>query len=223
MVLSAKIFKIREEVDLITISEKLKGFRKEEEIEEGKLITEIENLKLGTDYIEGLFSQDIPITFYHREGEKTIIKTIEAPFLFQIYNDKIFLVIIEKKRLANNIANQLSKILFINIGSIIEAEIPSETLRSFHEANPEDTKVIFFDNVDIPNIEKLSLYGSQLLNTNLYNEYLSHGNIWYIVFKSKKFGIIVGITRDCVITCFSKIEPKEFLNYIKEEVFPLIK
>ena len=116
----------------------------------------------------------------------------------------------------------MSKILFINIGSIIEAKISSETLRSFHEANPEDTKVIFFDNIDIPNIEKLSLYGSQLLNTNLYNEYLSHGNIWYIVFKSKRFGIIVGITRDCVITCFSKIEPKEFINYIKEEVFPLI-
>ncbi|MEM4706326.1 MAG: hypothetical protein QXW27_02160, partial [Candidatus Methanomethylicaceae archaeon] len=58
--------------------------------------------------------------------------------------------------------------------------------------------------------------------TNLYNEYLSRGMIWYIVFKSRKFGIIVGITRNCVVTSFSKIEPKEFLNYIKEEIFPLI-
>ncbi|MCC6013834.1 MAG: hypothetical protein LM593_05655 [Candidatus Verstraetearchaeota archaeon] len=222
MVLSAKIFNVKERTDLTTIAEKLKGFKQEEEIEEGKVITEIQNLKIGNNYIEGIFSQDIPITFYHREGEKTIIKTIEAPFLFQIYNDRIFLVVLEKKRLANNIANQLSKIIFITTGSIVEARISHETLRKFHESNPEDTKVIFFDNVDIPNIKKLSLYGSQLLNTNLYNEYLSHGNIWYIVFKSKKFGIIVGITRNCVITCFSKIEQKEFLNYIKKEVFPLI-
>jgi hypothetical protein len=134
----------------------------------------------------------------------------------------LLLVILEKKRTANNIANQLSKILFISTGSIVEAKILPETLRKFHEANPEDTKVIFFDGVDIPNVDKLSLYGSQLADTALYNEYLTHGTIWYIVFKSRKYGIVAGVTRNSVVTAFSEVKPREFLEYIKEEIFPLI-
>ncbi|MDH5806929.1 MAG: hypothetical protein QXW62_06420 [Candidatus Methanomethylicaceae archaeon] len=222
MVLAGKIFKIKEEIDLETIYEKLKNYKYEEEVNEGKLIREIGNLILKSDSLEGIYFQDIPLYIKHREGEKLVIKTVEAPFLFQVYKDKILLIILERKRMANNIANILSKIIFISIGSIVEAKILPETMRKFHESNPEDTKVIFFDGVDIPNIDKLSLYGSQLADTNLYNEYLSRGMIWYIVFKSRKFGIIVGITRNCVVTSFSKIEPKEFLNYIKEEIFPLI-
>lgn len=222
MVLAGKIFKVREEVDLETIYEKLKNYKYEEEVNEVKLVREIGNLMLKSDSLEGIYFQDTPFYVKHREGEKLVIKTIEAPFLFQTYKDKLLLIVLERKRTANNIANILSKILFISIGSITEAKILPETMRRFHESNPEDTKVIFFDGVDIPNVDKLSLYGSQLADTNLYNEYLSRGTIWYMVFKSRKFGIIAGVTRNCVVTSFSKIEPKEFLEYIKEEIFPLI-
>ena len=73
----------------------------------------------------------------------------------------------------------------------------------------------------MPNISKLSLYGSGLLNTALYNEYSSHGNIWYIVMTSKS-GNIVGITRNSVVTVFNNIEQKSYLNYVINEVSQLI-
>lgn len=222
LVLAGKIFKVKEEIDLETIFEKLRNYKSEEEVEGVKLSREIGNLKLGLNSLEGIYFQDLPFYIKQRGEKKLVIKTIEAPFLFQIDKERILLLVLEKKRMANNIANMLSKIIFISIGSIIEVEISPETMRKFHESNPEDTKVIFFDSVNIPNIDKLSLYGSQLANTNLYNEYLSYGNIWYIVFKSRKFGIIVGITRNGIVTSFSKIEQRKFLEYIKEEIFPLI-
>ncbi|MBS7631996.1 hypothetical protein KEJ47_10640, partial [Candidatus Bathyarchaeota archaeon] len=224
--LAGKVFKIKEDVDLATISGKLKGYRQEEEFTHGDekitLITEIGELTLGSDYLEGTFFQDIPFTVWHRGGERLVVKTLEAPFLFQVDSGRLLLVVLEKKRTANNIANQLSKILFISTGSIVEAKIPPETLRKFHEANPEDTKVIFFDGVDIPNVDKLSLYGSQLADTALYNEYLNHGTIWYIVFKSRKYGIVAGVTRNSVVTAFSEVKPNDFLDYIRDEIFPLI-
>lgn len=227
MVLAGKVFKIKEDVDLSTISGKLKGYRHEEEFIHGDetvtLVTEVGELVLGSDYLEGTFYQDLPFTVRHRGGERLVVKTLEAPFLFQVHRDRTLLIILEKKRTANNIANQLSKILFISTGGIVEAKIPPETLRRFHEANPEDTKVIFFDGVDIPNVDKLSLYGSQLADTALYNEYLTHGSIWYIVFKSRKYGIVAGVTRNSVVTAFSDVKPKDFIEYIKEEIFPLIK
>jgi len=226
MVLAGKVFKVKEDVDLATISGKLKGYRYEEEFvhEDQKipLVTEVDRLQLAPDSLEGVFSQDIAFTVQHREGERLVVKTVEAPFLFARDRDRTLLIILEKKRAANNTANQLSKILFISTGSIVEAKISPATLRKFHEANLEDTKVIFFDGVDIPNINKLSLYGSQLADTPLYNDYLSHGAIWYIVFKSRRYGIVAGVTRSSVVTSFSEIQSLEFLGYIKEEVFPLI-
>jgi len=226
MVLAGKVFIVKEDADLATISGKLKGYRSEEEFIQGEqkipLIVEISNLALAKDSLEGVFSQDVVFTVNHREGSKLVTKTMEAPFLFAKEGDRIYLIVLEKKKVANNIANMMSKILFISAGSILEAKIAPETLKKFHEANPEDTKVIFFDDVDIPNISKLSLYGSVLADTALYNDYCTHGNIWYMVFKSRHYGIVVGVTRSAVVTAFSEIQPPDFLTYIKEEVFPLI-
>jgi hypothetical protein len=48
-------------------------------------------------------------------------------------------------------------------------------LKGFHPRNPEDTKIAFFDNIDIPNVDKLSLYGPDPMNTSLFEDYGSHG------------------------------------------------
>ena len=80
--------------------------------------------------------------------------------------------IFDKKSRANNIANEMSKALFMSLGQIVEARIPPEVLKRFHEENFENTKILFFDDVDLPNISKLSLYGEALGTTTLYNDYL---------------------------------------------------
>jgi hypothetical protein len=53
-------------------------------------------------------------------------------------------------------------------------------------------------------------------------DYLKHGKIWYTVLKSNRYGFIVGITRKGVVVIFSKAVKEDFINYIKEEVIPLI-
>ena len=123
----------------------------------------------------GTYTQDQITYIYHHGERRPTPKTLEIPFVFVQEKERTLLLVIERKLLANNIANRLSEALFITSGYITEAKISPEALRDFHEKNPEDTKVIFFDNVDIPNISKLSLYGSGLLNTALYNDYLKHG------------------------------------------------
>ncbi len=226
MVLAGKVFIIKEDADLPTISGKLKGYRSEDEFayegEKVPLVTEVTRLALSPDTLEGVFSHDVAFTVQHRDGSKLVTKTLDAPFLFAKHGERIFLIVLEKKAMANNIANKMSKILFITAGSIVEAKIEPKMLKGFHEQNPEDTKVMFFDGVDIPNISKLSLYGSGLADTSLYNEYSSRGSIWYMVFKSRRYGIVVGVTRSAVVTAFSEVKGVEFLSYIREEVFPLI-
>lgn len=236
MVLAGKLFVVEENVDLQKIAAKLKGFQSEEKLKDDSkdisLITEIKDLRLIGDSLHGTFIQDQLLDVYHRGEKVRIPTTSEAPFFFveqeqtqkqtQEQEGRIVLTIMEKKARANNIANQLSKILFITSGKIVEVRIEPARFVRFHEDNFEDTKVIFFDDVNLPNIKKLSLYGSALGDTSLYLDHLKHGKIWYIVLKSKRHGTVVGVTRNGVVTIFSKATKDDFINYVREEIIGLI-
>ena len=226
MVLAGKVFLVREAVSLEELAEKLKGFKTEEEFEQDgrsfTLATEVRDLSFAADSLRGVFSWDQILSIYHRGGSVPTPRTFEAAFSFTPHEGRILLAVLEKKNRANSVANRLSKILFITAGRIVEGRILPEVLKRFHEENFDDTKVVFFDDVDVPNVGKLSLYGSELGNTSLYADYLSHGKLWYVVLKSKRYGYVVGVTRDCVVTVFSKAVREEFLDYIVNEVFPLI-
>ncbi len=226
MVLAGKVFLVRENYDMDLLAEKLKAFKVETETsvegESFKLISEIRDLAAMKNNLEGMFSFDTVFVVRQRDKSTPVARTYEAPFAFDIYKDRMFLTVYDKKNRANNIANEISKAVFLSLGQIVEARIPPETLKKFHEANFENTRVIFYDQVDIPNISKLSLYGAELGNTGLYSDYLMHGKLWYVVFSSKKHGYVVGLTRNCVVTAFSKMEMPEFKTFIRSEVIPLV-
>ncbi|MBA7593901.1 hypothetical protein ES703_00835 [subsurface metagenome] len=233
MVLVAKIFEVREPLELGVIARKLKDFGEEEPYErEGKrekLTMEILDLKLEGDSLVGIFSRDFVLSRYYKRGLVETLVTEEVPFQIKRSKGRTFLVVLApskargvKKLLTNYVANKLSEILFIKTGAIVEVKITHEILKELHESNPRATKLIWFDNVDIPDIEKLALAGSALADTKLYREYLEHGRLWYIVFEVMKRGLVVGITRDVVVTLFSKASVDEFINFVLEEVIPII-
>lgn len=234
MVLPAKVFEMSEEPDFEVILERLKDFREEEtyQIENGEtieLVTEILDLELQEETVFGVFSRDFVRRRYYRRKLVEAPVTEEAPFWIKRFQERTFLIVLApsvargvKKLLTNHVANELGKILFVGPGAIVEVNISHETLKEFHESNPQATKLIWFDNVDIPSVDKLCLAGFGLADTRLYQNYLGHGNIWYVVFEVQKRGIVVGITRNCVITLFSKSTVSEFIDYILEGILTLI-
>jgi hypothetical protein len=226
MVLAGKVFLVRENYDMDLLAEKLKAFRVETEtiVEEQpfKLISEIRDLAAGKNTLEGTFSFDTVFVVRHRDKATPVPRTYEAPFTFDMIKGRLFLTVYDKKNRANNVANEISKAVFLSLGQVVEARIEPETLKKFHEANFDDTKIIFFDQIDLPSISKLSLYGAELGNTALYNDYLTHGKLWYVVLRSKKYGYIVGVTRNSVVTVFSRLELPELKSYVRGEIIPLI-
>ena len=234
MVLPAKIFEIKEKADPELIAQKLRDFREEETYETdeggtGKLVTEILDLKLDEGSVEGILSRDYVRRRHYRRKLIEEPVTEEAPFWIKPFRGRTFLIVLApsvargvKRLLTNHVANKLSEVIFDNIGFIVEMKIPHETLREFHESNPRATRLIWFYDIDIPGVEKLCLAGSSLADTGLYREYLEHGEIWYVVFGVQRRGIVVGITRNCVVTLFSKSTPKEFINYILEDLLVLV-
>ncbi len=234
MVLPVKVFEITEDVDFGFLVQKLKNFREEEayRIESGQeisLVTEILDLKVEGEVISGVFSKDfVGASFYKRELVETP-GTEEAPFWIVSYDKRKFLIVLApsvargvKKLLTGTVANKLSRVLFIQIGAIVEVNIPNEVLRELHESNPAATKLIWFDNVDIPGIEKLCLAGPGIADTALYRDYLKHGQIWYVVFEAQRRGIVIGITRSCTVTLFSKSTIGDLIKYIQQDILKLI-
>jgi hypothetical protein len=226
MVLAGKVFKLVSPLSLVEITRTVENFQTEETFdEEGQkftLLTEITHLAPQEGMVTGLFSRDYVVRVFHRGKTVAVPRTSEVTFCFAEDGDRVLLTVVERKNLANSIANQLSKLLYGRMGEVAEARISPEVLREFHLKNPEDTKVTFFDNVDIPNIDKLSLYGPDLVGTPLFEDYFKRGDLWYIVLRSRVFGYVVGITRDASVVVFNEGDKTKYLDYIKKEVFPLI-
>ncbi len=225
MVLAAKVFAVAEERNLPLVASKLKDFKLEQQVRiEGdsfSLLSEITDLDISKESLEGTFAFDTVFQVKQHGKMVPIVRTYEAPFMFDLFGKNLFLSVFDKKSRANNIANEMSKALFMSLGQIVEGRIQPETLKRFHEESIE-SMIIFFDDIDLPNISKLSLYGEGLGSTNLYNDYLTHGKIWYAVVKSQKYGYVVGVTRNCVVTVFSRTELPDFKRYVRQEILPLI-
>ena len=226
MVVAGKIFRLVELTPLPELATSLSGYSREEPYEEGDykftLITEIMNLLPRENAVTGIYSHDYVLHVFHRGKVVPLPRTVEALFSFAQQEKKLFLTVVEKKRLANFIANKLSDLLYGKTGQIVEARIAPETLRSFHTKNPEDTKITFFDNVDIPNVDKLSLYGPDLIGTTLFEEYCKHGDLWYVVARSREYGYVVGVTRDASVTIFNLTDKNKYIEYVAKEIYPLI-
>lgn len=234
MVLPVKIFEIKGDSDAEFILKRLGDFHEVEEYRasDGKtlnLTTEVLDLRLEDGLIRGVFSKDFVRRRSYRREVGEVLSTEEAPFWIKGHDKRAFLVVSApsvargvRKLLTNHVANKLSEVLYGRVGQIVEARISNETLQRLHEANPQATKLIWFDDVDIPSVEKLCIAGSSLADTQLYRDYLEHGKIWYVVFEEQRRGMVVGITRNCVVTLFSKSTAEEFINYIFEDLLNLI-
>ena len=226
MVVAGKIFRFSEQLPMAEVAAKLDGYHTEEPYEEGDynftLVTEVVGLLPKANMLTGVYSHDYVMHVFHRGKTAPLPRTVEALFSFAQVGDATFLTIMEKKRVANFIANKLSEILFEKVGGIVEARIPPETLREFHLKNREDTKITFFDNVDIPNVNKLSLYGPDLINSSLFEDYTKHGDLWYVVARSKETGYVVGVTRDASVTIFNLAEKNKYVEYVNKEIYPII-
>jgi hypothetical protein len=234
MVIPVKVFEIKGDVDDQSLYDRLNGYRLKDtlELSDGQnltLLTEILDLEQEERTIRGVFIKDILRERLYRRRIIETPTTEEVLFWITPFQDRRFLIVSApsvargvKKLLSNHVANNLSDILFNTIGAIVEVRISSETLAALHESNPQATNLIWFDDVDIPGVNKLCLAGQGLSDTQLYRDYLNHGKIWYVVFEIKKRGVTVGITRSCVVTLFSKLTFEEFIQCVTEDLLTLV-
>ncbi len=223
MALSAKVFRLDQPLPQDIIYDKLRNYRVVDEVEGVRLEKFFRDVERVGGILKGTFVFDEPYEVDVAGELKLLPRRRYAYIAFTEYEGSSYLIVLEKKFRANRIALELSEVLFIARDKILEAYTTHEILKSLHESSPDTTRVIYFDNVDIPNVKKLALYGEALANTELYSEYLRHGLIWYVVFEHRETGYIVGLTRNMIVVLFTKATSDEFIDFIVEHIIPLIR
>lgn len=227
MVLPVKIFEIRSlegnPMDLLT------GWRETQEVEgedDLVLVTEILEMEEKEDVITGIFAKDFYREHTYRRKVMASPQTEEAIFWILKHRERTFLGVMApsvargvKKLLSNHVAVAIGNIMNADVR---EAKISAETLQRLHESNPQATNLIWFDNIDLPGVNKICLAGQGLADTSMYKEYIDHGLIWYVVFKSQPKGYTVGITRSITITNFSKCTVEEFIEFVQDDILKLV-
>lgn len=224
---AGKVFVHREPMPFEKMKGILEGYSVSEYYEEGalkiNLVADINDVEIGiTDpVLRGIYSYDGVVHNYYRGRIVPAPITTEAPFLFTEHEDKVYLIVMAKKVVANNVANRLSLILHNELGAITDPVIRPDAIKGFYE-KADGTKILLFDNILIPNMNKLTLYGLNVVQTSLYGEFIGEGDPWYVVAKTKKRGWTVGLVRDGSVTIFNSVNPDGFIEYVKEEILPLI-
>lgn len=225
MVVTGKVFRLVEPLPLEEIAARLEGYRVESVYEEDErkftLITEVVDLAAGEAMVSGVYAEDYVIHVFHRGKVYPVPRTLSAPFGFMEHEGRVFLTVLEKKHRANRIAKRLGLVLYGEKGRISGVRIPPERLAEFHTRNPRDSKVIYFDNLDVANVTKVAIYGPDLIETELFKEYQRRGDLWYIVARSEKYGYVVGITRDGCVVVFNTNDKNRYLEYVRSEVLPM--
>ncbi|RLF06098.1 MAG: hypothetical protein DRK00_02625 [Thermoprotei archaeon] len=225
MPLAIKVFELVEPLSLEELALRLRGYGvlEVEEVEgrEYEVGFRVEELEIREGELRGVFEESFIASLSYRGEEVRVPVSIQTDFRFVEREGRKFLIVAAKKARANRVASRISAAISARRGAIIEAHLREEDLRKLYEERPSAVKVVVFTDVRLPDVDKLTLYGSQLAESGLYNDYLRLGRVWYAVFESEG-GLVVGVTRNCIITFFSKIDPEEAFGFVKKEILPLI-
>ncbi|BBE41843.1 hypothetical protein [Conexivisphaera calida] len=216
MALAAKLFRLRNPVKPEILVPKLRDLRLErEDVGTGQvLVEEIRNVEYSSGLLSASLLKDRPLVFRKHDEVVKTVRTIEVPFYVKLEEGYQLLLVMAKKRVANEVASDLSRIIYGIPGGIVEARLDHSRFREYFEASMEGASVIYFDQVDLPNVDVLALYGESLRDSALYQDYLEHGRIWYVVVSlPSRNGLTVGVTRNSVITAFGRATPQELLEF----------
>jgi len=220
---SGKIFIVPDEKNLDEIELSIENFKEVTRDEDLALdlINDISHLQRTEFEVRGNYNYDYTVSHYYRGSFNISPVTQVCPFTFLQDEEKIWLIVYCSKGIADRVANKLSEIIYDKVGEIKLARIRSKEIDGYLKENYE-TRVFFIEDMDVPSINKSTLYGKDFIQTALFSELRGSGTPRYVVTKSKARGYTVGIVNDGAIVLFNQVDTIEFQSFLEAEILPII-
>ena len=229
--ITAKLYKISEDYDLMELGKKLEKYDKTEigVTDDGKKIklrTNVENIKLdkNKNKIRGIINVDY-IGWKNYRGEKEYFPVnVFSEFYIKRYGESYFLFVFKNIKVAQIVEKKLNDIMFGVPGTISGCNLTSEQIHIimggcegeiYHRSS--------WENLDLRNISKSDISGPNIKDTDDYEKYDSHGDMSYTLFRSKKYdNCVFGVSKLGVVFTPNKKDQAFLIRVITEQVLPLL-
>ena len=219
---SGKVYIVNTSEDLKDLKGRLDGYSETEKYDDGDysidLVKDVQNLSIGERFIDGFYCYDYVMRNYYRGKVVHTPVTRECPFRFFKEDDELWLLVRISKDIANRVAVDLAMICNLDVR---EAQIYSREMNHYLKIN-NNTKVVLFDQLDIPGVDKSTLYGIDLVQTDLFRNLVESGSPKWVITESSLKGYTVGIGGDAGVTIYNNVNELDYISFIEAEILPLI-
>lgn len=213
---AGKLFRLRQQLSLERLEERLDGFREESD---AGLVRDVTDLTKFPQRLRGLYRYDQLVEIKHRSGMQVVPKTVDAPFIF-LEEGEIYLLVLAPKRVANRSAVDLGLAAYREENMVVEPVLNPALVKQFYE-DSETTKILLLDEMITVNMDKMTIYGEDVVQTDMYGDYVGMGTPWYVVAKDRD-GNTVGVVRDGSVTMFNTVDETQYISYIVDNIIPLV-
>lgn len=220
-----KLFLISSSEELEDLKSKLDGWSATERYTDGDFaidlledVSELEIASVVSLQLLGVYSYDYVMRNTHRGKIVYTPITQDCPFHLGITDGKLWLLVLAKKDIANRVAVKIGEICNIDVRT---SSIYSREMNHYLKIN-DKTKVVLFSDMDIPGVEKTALYGSELVQTSLFKEFVGSGIPKWVVTEDSLKGYTVGLGGDGSVVIFNTVGNIDYVSYVEDEILPLV-
>ena len=187
-----------------------------------RLKTSFESVKSDGDQASGNVVHDIVITIPYRDTVQHVRTTTEGIFVFDMESKmRPHLFIFGGEQ--DTISGVLDTAIFGGDRGIAFTSISPAKILQFTKAHAAKILWASFKGLNIPNLNKSSLWGPDLATTQDYERYCAHGQNHYVMIELKGQHWVVAIGSDGKAIMYSKVDQADFLQFLKSEVVPILK
>ncbi len=205
------------------IYESLEGYSQlwEEEVD-GRTVSvgfRVANIDHSGETVWGVVEESFISRMEFRGEEIRVPVSLTIEFSFIEYDKRQFLIVYAGKRRADRLAVRFSEILYDRRDVIVEVYIPPEKMRTLYLDKVGEVRIVILDNLRIPGLSKVTLFGKDLKDSDAFMDYLKKGRESYVVYRDEEG--VFGVSRMGQIIAFSRIDSETLESYLREKIIPL--
>ncbi|MHB9301410.1 hypothetical protein [Thermofilum pendens] len=152
------------------------------------------------------------------DGESLVVPVKRrVRFAFVEYKGSLYLLVFAGRRLASRVAELLSENIYGSGGEIYGTYLSPEALRRIYGG--KEVRQVVFESAEGRGLRTAVLYGEDLASA-LGEEFARNRSEKYVVYRDDAG--VFGVSRNGVVVCFSPLTLEEIIEYLSEEVLPLL-
>ncbi len=218
---ACKIFDVLEPLSVREIYDSLHGYTQlwEEELN-GRSVTvgfRVADVEMGEDTVWGTAEESWIRSVSFRDEEIRVPVSVSIGFTFIKDRRREFLIVYAGRRLADRLSVRFSELLFDRRDMIVDVYIPPEKMREIY-MDAQEIRSIILEDVRLPGVKKVTLFGDDLRNSRTLKSYLRKGRETYVVYRDEEG--VFGLSRMGQLVAFSRIDDETLEAYIREKILP---